>query len=71
MTLADEDLVQRAVAAAQGGATFSELSLLRAIAATREEARRHELARQARERAGELAEIGIALLRLVFQVGLA
>ena len=67
--LSDQELVERAAAVAIAKApSVAELSLLRAIAATREEARRHELARQARERAGQLTELGIELLRVVFAV---
>lgn len=66
--ITDEDLVERAVTAVQGGLTGAEMSLLHAIAVTRDEARRHELARQARERAGQLTDIGIELLRIIFKV---
>lgn len=40
------------------------VSLLQALAATRDEARRHELARRAAERAGELTAVGLQLLRV-------
>lgn len=65
----DTELVLAAVAAAdkaQGGTPPSEshLSLLRAIAATRDEARRHELEREARSHMGQLTEIGLGVLRV-------
>lgn len=41
----------------------SVLAMLRAIAATRDEARRHDLARQAEARAGAIAEAARMLLR--------
>lgn len=65
----DEQLVAAAsdVAAkvAEGGTVpASVTSLLRAIASTRAEAERHELAHQAEARAGQLTDVALQVLRV-------
>ena len=65
----DSQLVEAAgdVAAkvAKGGTVpASVTSLLRAIASTKTEAERHELARQAEARAGQLTDVAIQVLRV-------
>lgn len=70
--ITDEELLEQVVAAArQPAASPGVVSSLRAIASTRDEARRHELERQARERAGQLTAVGLELLRVVFQIAVA
>lgn len=64
----DDELVLHAVAAADQAQTGTQptqahLSLLRAIAATRDETRRHELERDARSHLGTLTDVGIAVLK--------
>lgn len=71
MTIGDYDdaaLVAEAVAMAERQAagvspSLSEVSLLRAIASTRDEARRHELARRAESITKGLTELGVHLIR--------
>ena len=66
----DNELVLHVVAAvdaaqiANAAPTQAHLSLLRAIAATRDEARRHELARQAESHLMALTEVGLGVLRV-------
>lgn len=69
--MTDDELVLHVVAAvddaqvANAAPTQAHLSLLRAISATRDEARRHELARQARSHLQQLTEVGLGVLRVV------
>lgn len=65
----DEDLVSQAVDVARAVDAGADVSpavvpLLRAIASTRSEAQRHELARQAQERAGHLGDVALQVLRV-------
>jgi len=73
--LTDEVLVQvvaDTARAAQRGVPVPEsiVSMLKAIASTRDEQRRHELARQAEARAGQLGEVALQVLRVaIFALG--
>lgn len=67
--MSDDELVLHVVAAiddAQMGKqpTQAHLSLLRAIAATRDEARRHELERRTRSHLQQVTEVGLGVLRV-------
>lgn len=67
--LTDDELLERLVTAAQARRpSVAEVSLLRAIASTREEARRRELEREARERIGQITAVGLQVLRTVLTV---
>lgn len=68
-TMTDDDLVAQAADVAraiEAGQTVSPAvpALLRAVASTREETARQELARQAHERAGQLGEVALQVLRV-------
>lgn len=67
--LSDEALVAGAAGAARAvsaGETVPEstISLLRAVASTRDEQRRHELAAQSAALAGELVPVALTFLRV-------
>lgn len=68
--MTDDDLIERVVAAAtaEERPTDTTLALLRAIVLTREEARRHALQEQARQRIGQMTDTAVAVLRFVFAV---
>ena len=68
--MTDEELVQHAAELAHmitvsDGALPLYQHLLAAAAAQRDEARRHELARQAQEMAGAISTAALAILRVV------
>lgn len=66
----DDELVVHVVAAvdeaqvANAAPAQSHLSLLRAIAATRDEARRHEMARQVQSHLQQLTDVGLGVLKI-------
>lgn len=68
MHLSDEQLVETVAtfvrASDAGTSSPAAVSLLRAIASTRDEAQRHELARQAAERAGAISNAALQILRV-------
>ena len=73
MSLTNEQLVVQAVEMARAAdrgepASPAAQSLLRAIAETRTEGERHELARQATERLADLTAVGLGVLRFALAV---
>lgn len=73
--VSDHDLIDAAVDVATAPAPEpSVLSLMRAVASTREQTHRQQLAEQARqrvrERVGEVSAAALEVLRLVFLVAL-
>lgn len=69
MICTDEQLVTAAAAVAENESrglpvSPATVSLLKAIAATRDEAKRRELARQAAARAGHLTDAALQVLRV-------
>lgn len=73
--MTDDELIERAAGAAQLAdvrplVSPATISLLRAIASTRSEAERHELARRAEVCAGEIGAVALQVLRVaIFAIG--
>lgn len=66
--MTDAELLERVLQAAQATEepSATELALLRAIVSTRDEGRRALIQQQAADRLGQMGDVALAVLRVVF-----